>query len=56
MKILPIIESLILEATPDEIYNSYYKDIPRDEFNQIVMGDPFSTSSNGVLTRGFTKS
>ena len=51
MKILPIIESLILEATPDEIYNSYYKDIPRDEFNQIVMGDPFSTSSNGVLKR-----
>lgn len=51
MKILNLIESIILEAAPDEIYNSYYKDIPRDEFNQIVMADPVSISNESGLKR-----
>ena len=51
MKILNLIESIILEATPDEIYNSYYKDLPRDEFNQIVIADPMSISNDTGLKR-----
>jgi len=51
MKILNIIESIILEATPDEIYNSYYKDLPRDEFNQIVIADPLSLSTESGIKR-----
>ncbi len=51
MKILKLIESIILEATPDEIYNSYYNDLPRDEFNQIVIADPMSISNDTGLKR-----
>ena len=51
MKFSDLLESLLLEATPDEIYNSYYKDIPRDEFNQIVMADPISVSNESGLKR-----
>jgi len=51
MKFGDLLESLLLEATPDEIYNSYYKDIPRDEFNQIVMSDPISVSNESGLKR-----
>jgi len=51
VKILNLIESIILEATPDEIYNSYYKDLPRDEFNQIVMADPLSLSAESGIKR-----
>lgn len=51
MKILNLIESIILEATPDEIYNSYYNDLPRDEFNQIVIADPMSISNDTGIKR-----
>lgn len=51
MKFTDLLESLILEATPDEIYNSYYKDIPREEFNQIVMSDPQSRSNQNGIQR-----
>ncbi len=51
MKFTDLLESLILEATPDEIYNSYYKDIPREEFNQIVMSDPQSKSNQNGIQR-----
>jgi hypothetical protein len=51
MKILNIVESMLLEATPDEIYNSYYKDVPRNEFNQIVMADPLSLSGDSGIKR-----
>lgn len=51
MKFVDLIESLLLEATPDEIYNSYYKDIPREEFNQIVMSDPQSKSNENGIQR-----
>ena len=51
MKILNLIESIILEATPDEIYNSYYNDLPRDEFNQIVIADPMSISNDTGVKR-----
>jgi hypothetical protein len=51
MKFTDLIESLLLEATPDEIYNSYYKDIPREEFNQVVMSDPQSKSNENGIQR-----
>ncbi len=51
MKILSIIESIILEATPDEIYNSYYSDIPRDTFNQIIISDPQTKSNDKGIQR-----
>ena len=51
MKILNLIESIILEATPDEIYNSYYNDLPRDEFNQIVIADPMSITNDTGIKR-----
>jgi hypothetical protein len=51
MKFTDLIESLLLEATPDEIYDSYYKDIPREEFNQIVMSDPQSKSNENGIQR-----
>ena len=46
-----------MEATPDEIYNSYYNDLPRDEFNQIVIADPMSiTNDTGIKRIGkYTK-
>ena len=40
MKLVKIVESIILEATPEEIYNTYYKDIPNVTFKQIVLSDP----------------
>lgn len=51
MKLIKLVESIILEATPEEIYNSYYKDLPRDEFNQIVMADPMSISDDTGIKR-----
>lgn len=51
MKLEDLFESLLLEATPDEIYNSYYKDIPREEFNQVVMADPQSKSNENGIQR-----
>lgn len=51
MKLENIFESLLMEATPDEIYNSYYKDIPRNEFDQIIMGDPLSLSDESGIKR-----
>lgn len=51
MKLIKLVESIILEATPEEIYNSYYKDLPKDEFNQIVMADPMSISDDTGIKR-----
>lgn len=51
MRLEDLFESLLLEATPDEIYNSYYKDIPREEFNQIIMSDPQSKSNENGIQR-----
>jgi hypothetical protein len=51
MRLEDLFESLLLEATPDEIYNSYYKDIPREEFNQVVMSDPQSKSNENGIQR-----
>lgn len=51
MKLENLFESLLLEVTPDEVYNSYYKDIPREEFNRIVMSDPQSKSNEKGIQR-----
>lgn len=42
---------MLLEATPQEIYNSYYKDIPFDVFTQIVSSDPNTTKSGEELKK-----
>lgn len=51
MRILNIVESILLEATPDEIYNAYYKDIPYDVFTQIAMSDPGTLKSDNQLKK-----
>lgn len=40
VKLTNIFDSLLLEATPEQIYNSYYKDIDRKIFDKIVLSDP----------------
>ena len=37
---IEINESLLLEATLDDIYSKYYSNIPQDEFWQIIKADP----------------
>ena len=37
---IEINESLLLEATLDDIYTKYYSNIPQDEFWQIIKADP----------------
>jgi len=40
MKLITIVESLILEATPEQIHATYYNDIPFNTFTRIVIADP----------------
>lgn len=42
---------MLLEATPQEIYNSYYKEIPFDVFTQIVSSDPNTSKSGEELKK-----
>lgn len=51
MKILKLVESILLEATPEEIYNSYYKDIPFDVFKKIVLSDPNTGRSGNEIKK-----
>lgn len=51
MKILKIVESILLEATPEEIYNSHYKDISYDVFKQIVLSDPNTQRSGDEIKK-----
>lgn len=46
MNLIHIFESLLLEATPEEIHSSYYSDIPFDTFKLISSSDP-ETIING---------
>ena len=46
MNLINTIESLLLEATPEEIHSSYYNDIPFDTFKLISSSDP-GTIVNG---------
>ena len=46
MNLINIFESLLLEATPEEIHSSYYSDIPFETFKLISSSDP-GTIVNG---------
>jgi hypothetical protein len=46
MNLINIFESLVLEATPEEIHSSYYSDIPFETFKLISNSDP-GTIVNG---------
>lgn len=46
MKLINVVESILLEATPQEIHSAYYSDIPFDAFKTIALSDP-GTIKNG---------
>ena len=53
MKFRNIIKSLLVEASPDEIYKKYYSDIDQTTFYRIVELDPKTeTSSNKIIRIG----
>ena len=51
MKIINLIESMLLEATPQEIYNSYYTDVPYGVFTKIVLSDPNTLRTGNDLKK-----
>ena len=51
MKLINVLETLLLEATPEEIYNKYYNDIPFDTFKKIVSSDPASKLSGDRIDK-----
>lgn len=51
MKFNLLIEELLNEATPVEIYNTYYSKIPSATFIKIISADPQSVVSPGVDTK-----
>ena len=40
MKLINLLESILLEATPEEIYKKYYGDISFNTFKNIISADP----------------
>ena len=42
---------MLLEATPQEIYNSYYNDIPYGVFTKIVLSDPNTLRTGNDLKK-----
>jgi hypothetical protein len=46
MKLLKSLTQLIIESKVDDIYNKYYKDIPRNIFDRIVKADPKTRTQN----------
>lgn len=51
MNLINIFESLLLEATPEEIHSSYYGDIPFDTFKLISSSDPGTTMNGEQLKK-----
>jgi hypothetical protein len=51
MKLINVLETLLLEATPEEIYNKYYNDIPFDTFKKLVSSDPASKLSGDRIDK-----
>jgi hypothetical protein len=51
MNLINTIESLLLEATPEEIHSSYYNDIPFDTFKLISGSDPGTVFSGEQLKK-----
>ena len=53
MNFKTLLESLITEATPQEIYDKFYKDIPIDIFKEIIGSDPQTVvSPDGIVRIG----
>lgn len=51
MKFEYLLEDLLNEASPQEIYQQYYSDIPEPTFQKIVSADPQSVVNQGVIKR-----
>ena len=51
MNLINIFESLLLEATPEQIHTSYYNDIPFDTFKLISSSDPGTTMNGEQLKK-----
>ncbi len=51
MNLINIFESLLVEATPEEIHSSYYSDIPYDTFKLISGSDPGTVFSGEQLKK-----
>ena len=51
MNLINIFESLLIEATPEEIHSSYYSDIPYDTFKLISSSDPGTVFSGEQLKK-----
>lgn len=51
MKFEYLLEDLLNEASPQEIYQQYYSDIPEPTFQKIVSSDPQSVVNQGVIKR-----
>lgn len=51
MKLINVVESILLEATPQEIHNAYYSDIPFDVFSKIASSDPGTIKSGDELKK-----
>jgi hypothetical protein len=51
MKLEDIFENLLFEATPEQIYDSYYKDIPYDMFVKLVSTDPTTKVSGDKIQK-----
>ena len=51
MKFKYLLEDLLNEASPQEIYKQYYSDIPEPTFIKIVSSDPQSVVNQGIVKR-----
>lgn len=52
MKLYNILENILLEATPDEIYQKYYSSFDKNIFDTIVKADPKTyTDENGNIKK-----
>jgi hypothetical protein len=51
MKLTNLIKSIILEATPEEIYKKYYEDIPYNTFKNIISADPSTKITGDKIER-----
>ncbi len=51
MRLLNSLTQLIIEAKVDDIYEKYYKNIPRNVFDRIVKADPRTIINNNVIVK-----
>ena len=51
MRLLKSLNQLIIEAKVDDIYEKYYKNIPRNVFDRIVKADPRTITNNNIIVK-----